>query len=59
MKLTVTITLGKLEGPHQDLDDIREALDETIDGLGSIWVQTATNETEYEIQTVTVLDSGA
>lgn len=52
MKLTVEIGLKKIEGKAQDAEAIREALDEAIEGLSSIWVY---DESEYEITSVEVL----
>lgn len=59
MKFTVEVTLAKGEGSKQDPDAVREALDDAISDLGSIYAQDSDHdeETEYEITNVIVLST--
>lgn len=59
MKLTVEVTLAKRDGPKQDEDAVRDALDEAVTDIGSIYAQDGEHddETEYEITKISVLAS--
>lgn len=56
MKLIAVVTLAKRDGPKQDEDALREALDEAITDIGSVYAQDGDHddETEYEITGVVV-----
>jgi len=61
VNLTVEIGLKKTAGASQDIDAVRDALDEAIEGLGSIFAQDSEheNESEYEITSVEVFAPAA
>lgn len=61
MKLTVEIGLKKVAGAVQDIDSVRDALDEAIEGIGSIFAQDNEHEeeSEYEITSVEVFTAAA
>lgn len=60
MKLTVEVGLKKNDGPVQDDTAVRDALDEAIEGIGSIFAVDAEHdeESEFEITSVEVLNPG-